>query len=118
MVGRVIVARLAPAAVYPLVLPQDPTLPAVTYRVISTIRQHAFGADSSIIETRVQVDSWGKTYTEARALGDEVITALSRFSGTVSGVVVHDIALDNEQELFEDDTDTRRISQDYIVFYS
>ena len=74
--GAVIFARLAngttaQSRVYPLLLPQSPTFPAVTYQQISALPMHAMGKDGSVVRVRVQVNSWGKTYAEARTLAGE-----------------------------------------------
>jgi hypothetical protein len=121
MIGKVIHARLtgstsAATRIYPQVLPQSPTYPAVTYQQISATREHAQGVDAQIQIVRVQVDSWGSTYSQARQLSSEVTARLSRFKGTAGGILVHDILAENEADLFEPETKTYRVSQDYIAF--
>jgi hypothetical protein len=116
--GRLTNSTTAASRVYPLILPQSPTFPAVTYQQISAVRMHAMGQDSPLVRVRVQVDSWGKTYAEARTLAAEVEARLKRHSGQYGAVKVHDVLLDNELELYDSDTQTRRVSQDYTLFLS
>lgn len=121
--GAVIFGRLdgqtsAGSRVYPLLLPQDPTLPAVTYQQISSTRMRAMGNDGPMTRARIQLNSWGSSYAEARTLAEEVETALNRFRGVVAGLRVLDILLDNEIETYESETEARRVIQDYTVLLS
>ena len=115
--GRLTGQTTAGSRVYPLVLPQQPTYPAVTYQQISAVRLHEMGQDAGVIRVRVQVNAWGKTYAEARTLAGEVETRLSRFRGVVGGVTVLDVVLDNEVDMaYESETQSRRVTQDYTLF--
>jgi len=109
MIGRFIVSRLSGIRVYPQVLPQDVTLPAVTYNQISRSALHAFGGDRST-RNRVQIDVWAEGYSEVRSLAAEVKERLSRYRGEN----VRDVFLTNEFEGFEDGT--RRVTQEYIIY--
>lgn len=121
--GAVVFARLAnqttaATRVYPLLLPQQPTFPAVTYQQVSATRTHAMGQDGPIIRVRVQVNCWGKTYAEARALAGEVEQQLSRYRGEAGGAKVLDVLLDSDTEGYESESQTRRVMQDYTLFLS
>lgn len=102
--------------VYPQVLPQGAVLPAISYQQVSAVRTHAMGQDGQITRVRMQVNAWGKTYADARALAGQVLTQLSRFKGTTGGVQVLDVLLDNELDQYEDTSQTRRVIQDYTLF--
>lgn len=89
------------ARIYPNVLPQAPTYPAVSFFLVDSVRWHAMGADTGDVESRVQVDAWDEQPTGAIALGAAVRAGLSRFNGTVASVVVQDIYIENELGLPE-----------------
>jgi hypothetical protein len=119
--GAVVFARLANSTsagsrIYPLLLPQQPTLPAVTYQQVSAVRTHAMGQDVPVVRVRAQVNAWGKTYAEARTLANETLTRLARFKGVVGAVQVLDVLADNEMESYESDTQTRRVILDFSLF--
>jgi len=114
--GRLANQTIAASRIYPLILPQQPTYPAITYQTISSVRTHAMGQDSQVVRVRMQVNCWGRTYAEAHALARQVTTQLSRFKGEVSGITVLDVLLDNELDTYESDTQTRRVIQDYSLF--
>jgi hypothetical protein len=122
-VGTVIVTLLqgvtaAGSRIYPQILPQDVTYPAISYTEVSAIRTHAMGTDSPVVRVRVQVDAWAVTYADSRAVANQVATALSRYRGQVGSVIVRDVLLDNEDSSYEAESQTRRVSQDYTFYIS
>lgn len=106
------------ARIFPMRLPQKPTLEAITYRKIGMpTRVHAFGQDPGLMEARVSVSSWAPTYDRVKILGEAVRDGLSRASGTFGGVVVQGMLFDNELDLYEDDTELYRVNQDYLIWH-
>lgn len=101
-----------------LLLPQNPTLPAVTVQQVSGTRHSAMGDDVGIAEGRMQVESWATTRTGVRALAEQVRDALQRFRGTVSGTVINAVFLDAEMDVYEPGVTFWRVHQDYRVFWS
>lgn len=117
-----IVGSGSSARIYAPHLPQRVVLEAIAFRLISAPRVHAFGSDPGLVESRWQVDAWGKTYEEARDLGDAIRgngagNAFSRFKGTLDSTVVQDVLLDNEIPTFEDASGSFRNMQDYMIWY-
>jgi len=108
--------------VYPHNLPQNPILPSETYQVISAPREHAMGIDPGTVHARVQVDIYDSTYLGTVSGGKRVRDALSRWSGTATGVTVHDVFIDNERDAFVEqlvggDRTAWRRSLDFIIHY-
>ena len=76
-------AALVSNRVYPLIMPQGATYPAVTYQRISTEpREVAMGADPGIARPRFQVTAWAETFAGAKAAGDQIRLALERWNTT------------------------------------
>jgi hypothetical protein len=68
---------------YPLVLPPSATLPACTYRRISTVREYTHDGDSLLERIRFQFDLWAETYAEVRQQAETLRGAWSGYSGQV-----------------------------------
>ena len=83
---------------YPDTLPQNPVLPATTYQVIDVERVHAMGSDPGWVIALVQVDIFDETYLGTAQGGNNVRAALSRWSGTATGVQTDDIFLVGERD--------------------
>ena len=104
--------------IYPLVLPQDCRLPAVCIRRVSDIPEYLLDLAVALQETRMQVSSFAETLAEALAIGAQVKLALVGLSGSHGGVTIGDIRIENENDLYEPDTDIYHIPIDFMVYYS
>lgn len=62
--------------VYPDVLPQKVTYPAITYIRISTSYFRTLTGSAGLEDGIFQVDSWAQSHTEAWSVADAVTTAL------------------------------------------
>jgi hypothetical protein len=86
---------------YPQILPQEPTLPAVTYDV-----RAAPTAEGSINLARVdvQINGWATTYAGAIQLGEAVKAALEGYQQKVDKPALIGMAVESELDLFEAET--------------
>lgn len=69
------VSKLVGTRVYPMILPENPNLPAITYQLISDVPQHTqegFSHSDCIL----RVNCWGKTYDDAVSLSGAVASRL------------------------------------------
>lgn len=92
--------------IYPLILPQNPILPAATYARVSGPAEYTGGASSQLVESRLQVSCWAPDYTTAKAVAAQVRAALSALGGTIggaSGVYVAGSWIENEIDVYEPD---------------
>lgn len=103
--------------IYALFLPQNPTLPAITYQRISGPRIQELNAATEWGRARIQYDCWADTYLGAQALAAAVRRSLNGHVGKLATLKVG-IRLDNERDLYEDELNIFRISQDYMVVHT
>lgn len=94
----------------------DIALPAITYQVISEIRQPAFGNTPKNVAARWQFSIWAKKYSETRTIKTQLIAALQRFRQS-TGTAIEDIFIENTIDLFEDDTKQYHLAIDVQIFY-
>jgi len=102
---------------YPYVLPQNITYPALTYNIISSTTEHAFGSDPGNEMRRVQVSIWDTTALSVENVGIQVKAALSRWSGAQANVTIEDSFLDNELDDYDPETKDFRTDLDFIIHY-
>lgn len=121
LAGYAGLASLVAARIYPLVLPQKPTYPTVTYQRITSARASAMGSDPGVASVTIQVDAWGSTYANARAVAAQVRAALQRWRGTqaISGgsVEVLDSFIESDQDIYEEETATYRVRMDFLIWH-
>lgn len=92
------VSALVATRVYPVVLPQAPTFPALTYQLISEIRPSHIGGPGHLPGALYQVTAWGTTLLSVRAVLDAVRGALDGYQGTVGTVVIQASILEEQRD--------------------
>jgi len=75
------VTTQASGGIFPDVLPQNPSFPAVVIRVISSTPQHALGQTTQLKMTRFQVDCYAQTRLAANATSEVIRKNLDHYSG-------------------------------------
>ena len=105
--------------IYPATLPQDCTLPAVSYEVTNDSPVHTMSADSANPrKPLITYNVWAASYSSGKAVAEQLRTALMDKSGTLTVRVLQRIFWENEYDLYEDDTETHHIVLDFIVWYT
>jgi hypothetical protein len=94
--------------VYPIVIPQKATMPAVVYNRIATNAQNVLAGGATIDQIRFQVDTYATTFAAARTLAAQVRLAMEG--------AIFKATLQSELDFFEDEINYYRISQDYYVW--
>lgn len=112
------VTALAGTRIYPLVLPQQPVLPAVTYQPISeTPVQDRDSRALTYTRTRVQLVGYSSTHDGAIALRDALRAALGAFE-RVTGPRVS-VALEQQVRTeYEPEMARWRALLDYWIWHS
>lgn len=111
-----LVALIATRA-YRVIAPQGVTIPFVTYRVVSAIRQSGMGTDIGIVEARLQFDIVANTYESAVAITEQLRTAMQRWIDPSSAPAVLDSYIENVFDGFDDDTDLFHNVLETRLFY-
>ena len=102
--------------IYPGVLPQSPTLPAVTYHRISTPRLSKF-EDQFLPHARFQFDCWAMEYSRAKDVAQQVKEALDVYSGPMGAYTVEVTLIDDEIDTYEPETGYWHSIVDVIIWY-
>jgi hypothetical protein len=108
---------LVSTRVYPAVAPQNATIPFLTYRRISAIRQSGMGEDIGIVAARFQLDAIASAYTTMRSVMTQARLAMQRWRDGSSSPEVLDTYIQNEIDLYEDETDLHHGVLDVLVHH-
>lgn len=101
--------------VYPLRLPDSPTLPALTYGKVSAAPEYAHDGPAGLTSERWQFSCWALTYAAARAIANEVKTHLSGYSGDMGALEIGSIFVANEIDLYDPEPAIYHIAVDCII---
>lgn len=110
--------------IYPDVLPQNPTYPAITYQLISEEEIDTFQQPNTLIGPTYQFSCWGSTRASCQAVAKQLRLAFKNYSGVMGGaggVTVSGIEKINKSEDIFNDSDGRiiayRTSIDFQIWY-
>jgi len=95
------VAALISTRIYPNLLPESATLPALTYQELTALRQYVLTGPVGMVRFRFQINCWASTYASADELSIEVRKALDGYSGMVENQYIHFIELLDEGDMLE-----------------
>lgn len=117
LTGYAGLAALVGTRVYPIKLPQTPTMPAVSYQRIDGPRESGIASEHGMAHPRIQVDSWASTYGGAKAVAEQVRTALERWSDATTTPVVLDSFIEGDTDLYESEVELYRVSMDFVIWH-
>ena len=102
------------ARIYPILLPQNYTAPAMTYQRISGPRLQHLDGPAGRAMPRIQFDIYAANYSAAKAIADALRSALDGTTGLMGTVDVGQCTIGTDFDGYTDDTDTYRITMDFI----
>jgi len=102
---------------YPVTLPQSPTYPLILYTKITGMRDHHLRGPSGHAHPRLQIESWSKSYSEAKTLAAAIRKALDGYSGTASSTKIGSCLIESERDIYESEIEVYRIVQDYFTWH-
>jgi len=80
------VLALVGTRIYPVSLPQTPTLPAITYMMTSEPTEHLMNETSSTIKRAMfRVMCWDTAWSSVNAMAEAVSASLDAFAGLLGG---------------------------------
>lgn len=104
--------------VHPVLLPQNPTYPALTYQLISDPREHSLEGVDGLVEARYQLTAWALLYADVRSTTEAVRVALDGFSGTWGAYEVSRAMNVGGVDLYDPDVEVHHTAVDYLIRYS
>lgn len=105
--------------IYPDNCPDDCELPAVSYAITSDVPVHTMSSDSgNPRRPLISFHVFAKTRAVANAIAAQIAAALQDKSGTLTVRVIQRAFLENEYNVYDPDTGTYHIIQDYTVWYT
>lgn len=102
-------------------LAQDDVLPAVVLQWTGGgYRDRAMGTDTGDVRARLQASCWAERYDVVVRVAEQVRLALTRFPVRDAAYAgdIQDVYLDNEIDLYEEDTETYHRALDFEVVYT
>jgi len=99
--------------VFPSVVPQGQTFPAITYSRDSTRFLQTFDGHNSLVESSFQIDCYAYTVAEAETLAASVKSTMLGYATSP----VNQIRIDNWLSLFEPETELHRVLLQFTIWH-
>lgn len=90
---------------YPEEIPQNTKLPAVYYLTISDTKDHILDGQCNVESPYIQWTVCAASKSSAKAVAEQIKSALCDYRGTLSGIKIQKIELQNELPSFEKSAD-------------
>lgn len=120
LIGSNGINAIAGDRIFPLMLPQNCPLPAVTYQKVSGERLHSLQGDTGYTTPVFQISARADTYAQCKVLAEQIRLSLQNFSGVMGGAAGTDIGavlLMGEVEGYEPDTNSWYNHMDFKFHY-
>ena len=105
------------SCVYPAILPESPSLPALTYQAISGSSSYTIDGVTCTMR-RIQFDSWSTLYSDVKTVQYALHNVLDLFSGTLSeGTQVLGSYRGIEMDTYESDARMYRATTEYLFHF-
>ncbi len=103
-------AGLVGTSIYPMRAPQNVPAPYVVYQRISAPRLRSLLGGSGQANPRIQIDAYGTSYAQSKAVAEQVRLALDNFRGTVrlpdgTSVKIGACSLETDRDLIDGNMD-------------
>lgn len=105
------IAALVSTRIYPLVLPQSITYPAISYQRISSTPQQG---STTLRSTRYQINCWALTYAAAQNVAVAVKAALEEYTATATSPRIKMGLVVNELDDYDPEAGVFRVIVDVI----
>ena len=116
------VTNLVGTRIFPRMMPQGETLPAVVFSLIGSTSEPRLLGASGGVRALVQLDCYAETHIACNALGEQIRLALHGYSGTAGNSTI-EAMLEAKRELFDAPTDASdvpayRVSLDFEIWHN
>ncbi len=76
-------ANVVGQKVFPMIVPDDESYPALTYQVISRQNEHSLTGASGLEYPRIQFGCWARDYAVAKRVRNALVDCMDGFRGTM-----------------------------------
>ena len=119
LAAQAAISTLVSARIYPVILPQDPTYPAITFNIDGIRDTFTFNdGQTSFVGADIQIDAWATTQKGAEDLAAAINNALQNHTGDMGGVVVNRCFREAQVDIYESTVNAYRRSLSYVCWHT
>lgn len=119
MAAQSAITNIVSTRIYPLILPQKPTYPAVTYSEDDSNYTESFTGQTDHVQSIFQIDAWARTYAGATTLGEAIRTSLQNTTGSFGGITIQRCTvLSGPISVYEDSVEAYRQTYIFSIWHN
>ena len=119
LIAQLGITSVISTRIYPLILPQKPIYPAITYHDDDSNYIESFDGQTGLTRATFQLDGWATTYAGATIVGDAIKAALKNISGSFGGIIIQKCAiLSGPISVYEDSVEAYRQTYIFSIWHS
>lgn len=111
------VSAIVASRIFPLVMAQKTTLPAITYQTSSLKPDRNMGGNTGRMTATIQLNAWAETYTEVKSLAEALRSALNDYSGAMGSDTIRRSGVESETDGWDEETGFFRVSMQITIIY-
>ena len=111
------ITNVVSTRIYPLLSPQNPSTPYLTFDEASDNRFRTFDGQNQLTEAFVDVDCWATDYDTAKSLQKTVIDSLKGMEGTISSIIIYQTTASAGPDVYESETQLFRCNVQLTIDY-
>ena len=116
LLSKTEIAGIVGGRIYPVILPQDVVLPAISYQLITQpVELNVTGEYRR--SAYFQIDCWAKNYLDAVSLCDKVESALNGYSGSMGSVNAILAYISARRDMHDETVEEYRAAVDTTIWF-
>ena len=104
--------------VYPLVMAQKTTLPAITYQTTALRPDRSLDSNTGRMTATIQINAWAETHEAVKQLAEALRAALNDYSGAMGSDTIERSRVENETDGWDDETGFYRVGMQITIIYN
>ena len=109
------ISNLVGARMYPRMLPQNVTLPALVYQRVDTRRRHDMGGADGLPRARLQITCWAGLPADAAIVAQAVRARLDGVRGTIGTSTIGASLCVGERDLNDAEAGRSGVALDFMI---
>jgi hypothetical protein len=115
LVSKSSVTDLVSTRIYPGVLPQAATLPAVVYTVVTNVPNDDVTGSSGSVNAGLQLDVFSDSHITSNNIGEQIRLVMQGYSGAMGDETVGAVRLTNRYEMYEKPVDGSDLGRHRVI---
>lgn len=118
LINDATVSGVVSTRVYPVIIPQNPTYPCISYSTSGAIRHSTLVGQDNFVGAQIDIDCWAETYSSAKDLQNKVRASVQNYQGLMGTINVDSVFVYDPVDIYEDDVFAYRCTIPVTIYHT